>query len=114
RILETYARLAEESRAKLIVLPETAVPRLFDQIEPAYLARLAGAARRNGGDILLGVASREAPERFYNSVVSLGTAPQQAYHKSHLVPFGEFVPPAFAWVMQWLSIPMSDFSRGTQ
>jgi hypothetical protein len=28
------------------------------------------------------------------------------------VPFGEFVPPGFGWVMRWLDIPMSDFSRG--
>jgi apolipoprotein N-acyltransferase len=112
RILETYARLAEESRARLMVLPETAVPRLYDLIDPAYLARLERAAKRNGGDLLLGVAFRDAPGAYYNSVVSLGAAPRQAYHKTHLVPFGEFVPPAFGWVMRWLDIPMSDFSRG--
>lgn len=112
RILDTYARLAEESRAKLTVLPETALPRLLDQVEPAYLARLEQAARRNGGDILVGVPYREAPGTYYNSVVSLGVSPRQVYHKTHLVPFGEFVPTAFGWVMRWLSIPMSDFSRG--
>src|SRR6202007_3129498 len=33
-------------------------------------------------------------------------------HKHHLVPFGEFVPPGFAWVMSMVDIPMSNFSRG--
>ena len=112
RILDTYARLVEESDAKLIVLPETALPRLLHSIDPAYLARLERVARRNGGDILLGVPFAAAPGEYYNSVISLGTSPRQAYHKTHLVPFGEFVPPAFGWVMRWLSIPMSDFSRG--
>jgi apolipoprotein N-acyltransferase len=45
--------------------------------------------------------------------MSLGTSPRQLYHKTHLVPFGEFVPPAFGWVMRMLSVPLSDFSRGS-
>jgi len=111
RTLETYARLAEESRAQLIIFPETALPRLYEQVEPAYLAQLRRAAQRNGGDLLLGVPYRDAG-RYYNSVMVLGRSGTQIYHKSHLVPFGEFVPPAFGWVMGWLRIPMSDFSRG--
>ncbi|MBA2690383.1 MAG: apolipoprotein N-acyltransferase, partial [Burkholderiales bacterium] len=34
--------------------------------------------------------------------------------KHHLVPFGEFVPPLFGWVLNVLHIPMSDFSRGAR
>jgi len=113
RILETYARLAEETSARLIILPETAVPRFYDGVEPEYLARLDAAAKRNGGDLLLGVPYREAQDRYYNSVVTLGTAPRQIYHKVHLVPFGEFVPPGFGWVLHVLQIPLSDFSRGS-
>jgi len=113
RILETYARLAEESSARLIILPETAVPRIYDRVEPEVLARFDAAAKRNGGDLLLGVPYREAQDRYYNSVVTLGTAPRQIYHKVHLVPFGEFVPPGFGWVLQVLQIPLSDFSRGS-
>jgi apolipoprotein N-acyltransferase len=112
KILETYARLAEGSKAKLIVLPETAVPNWLDQVDPGYIAGLLAVARRNGGDLLLGVAYREPPRGYYNSVVSLGTAPSQIYHKHHLVPFGEFVPPGFNWAMSRLAIPMSNFSRG--
>ena len=42
RILETYARLAEDSKAQLIVLPETAVPRFYDAVDPGYLADESG------------------------------------------------------------------------
>jgi apolipoprotein N-acyltransferase len=112
RTLETYARLAESSRSQLIVLPETAVPRMLDSVDPAYLGRLEAAAKRNGGDLLLGVPTRTAPGKYYNSVVSLGSSPQQSYHKVHLVPFGEFVPPGFGWIVRVLSIPLADFSRG--
>jgi apolipoprotein N-acyltransferase len=112
RTLETYALLVEQSRARLIILPETAVPRFLDRVEPAFLSRLALAARRNDGDVLLGVPFRAGAQAYYNSVVSLGTSPGQIYHKTHLVPFGEFVPPGFAWITRVLSIPLSDFSRG--
>lgn len=112
RILETYARLAEETRARLIVMPETALPRLHDRIDPQYYLRLQGAAGRNGGDLIVGVPFHGEGGAYYNSVLTLGTSPRQTYHKRHLVPFGEFVPPGLGWVMRWLNIPYSDFSRG--
>jgi apolipoprotein N-acyltransferase len=36
----------------------------------------------------------------------------QTYAKRHLVPFGEYVPPGFAWFFDYVRIPMSDFSAG--
>jgi len=96
RTLETYARLAEESRARLIVLPETAVPRFLDLVERPFIERLQAVAARNGGDLLLGAPLRPAPGVYYNSVISLGVSPPGRYDKVHLVPFGEFVPPASA------------------
>jgi len=112
RTLDTYARLADQTRAKLIVLPETAVPRMLDRVDPTYLARLQDIARRNQGDMLVGVPTRRGPDEYFNSVITLGSSPVQAYHKVHLVPFGEFMPPGFGFVLRWLDIPMSDFSRG--
>ena len=112
-ILATYVRLAEGARAKLIVFPETSIPRFLDRIEPEFLEQLAGVARRNGGDLLLGVPYRSRSGEYFNSVISLGSSPPQAYHKSHLVPFGEFIPPGFGWVLGVLQVPLSDFSRGS-
>jgi apolipoprotein N-acyltransferase len=111
-ILATYVRLAEATKAKLIVFPETSIPRFLDRIEPEFLARLEDVAKRNGGDLLLGVPYRTRDSEYFNSVISLGTSPRQAYHKSHLVPFGEFIPPGFGWLLQVMQIPLSDFSRG--
>ena len=112
RTLDTYARLAEATQARLIVFPETAVPRFLDTVERNYLRRLDAVAQRNGGDLLLGVPTRKSAEEFFNSVITLGVSPIQVYHKVHLVPFGEFVPPGFGWALQVVNIPMSDFSRG--
>ena len=110
-ILSTYARLAEGTRARLVIFPETALPAFLDRIDPAYLALLESVGKRNRGDLLVGVPFRKGDD-YYNSVVSLGTSPRQLYHKVHLVPFGEFVPPGFRWTLSVLSIPLSDFSRG--
>ena len=111
-IFDSYARLAESTNAKLIVMPETALPRFYHRIDPAELARLEAAARGNGGDLLLGVPYARG-EDYYNSVLTLGVSPQQSYHKHHLVAFGEFIPPGFGWVLRILHIPLSDFGRGS-
>jgi len=112
--LATYRRLVESSTAKLIVLPETAVPRFLDQVDPAYLEDLRGFARRQQADILLGVPYRNGNGDYFNGVVNLGLSELQFYAKSHLVPLGEFVPPEFKWILGTLRIPLSDFSAGTQ
>jgi apolipoprotein N-acyltransferase len=112
RTLQTYERLAEGSRARLIVFPETAIPRFLDAVDLAYLRRLKAVAKRNEGDLLLGVLTRRGPEEYFNSVITLGSSPIQAYHKIHLVPFGEFAPAGFGWMLQLMNIPMSDLSRG--
>ena len=112
RTVIDYRAAVLASDAPLIVLPETALPLLRSNLPPDYLALLAAHARRNGGDVVLGIPENEGGERYYNSVISLGASPEGRYRKAHLVPFGEFIPPGFAWVLQILSIPLSDFSRG--
>ncbi len=107
-----YARSTLASSARLIILPETAVPVLRSRLAPDYLEMLGEHARRNQGDVLLGLPEDADGGRYYNSVISVGTSPEGRYRKAHLVPFGEFLPWGFAWVMKVLSIPLSDFSRG--
>lgn len=112
--LDAYRDLVVASHARLIVLPETALPLFLHEVPADYLAGLAAHARSNGGDVLIGVPERSAGRDYYNSVLSLGMAPAQTYRKSHLVPFGEFVPlkPLFGWFFEVTQIPLLDFSRG--
>lgn len=112
--LRDYLRLTQASASRLIVLPETALPMFLDEAPPSYLALLQRHARSQGGDILLGVPERLADGRYFNSVISLGKSPMQTYRKQHLVPFGEFVPWGFGWIVDYLHIPLSDFSRGDE
>jgi len=37
----------------------------------------------------------------------------QRYDKSHLVPFGEFIPTGFHWFVALMRMPLGDFTRGT-
>jgi apolipoprotein N-acyltransferase len=112
--LTRYRDLALASKAKLIVFPETALPIFLRDIPADYLSGIADHARHNGGDALIGVPEQLASGDYYNSVISLGTSPIQAYRKSHLVPFGEFIPvrPVLGWIVGVLAIPLQDFSRG--
>lgn len=112
--IETYRRLALSSDARLIVMPETALPMLQDEMPPSYADILRNHARQNAGDMLIGLFERDRG-LYYNSVVSLGSAEIQSYRKNHLVPFGEFIPlrPLLGWLINdLLKIPMSDQASG--
>ena len=114
--LDTYYDLVAASDARLTVLPETALPLFLHSVPRSYLEGLAAHARKVNGDILLGVPERGAARSYFNSVLSLGSAPEQFYRKSHLVPFGEFIPlkPLFGWFLDFAQIPLADFARGDE
>lgn len=112
--LDAYYRMAAASPAQLVVLPETALPLFETDLPRADRALLAELGRHHGGDLLAGMPTGSLDGAYYNSVVSLGTAPSQRYHKVHLVPFGEYIPQraVWGWVLDVLHIPLSDFARG--
>jgi apolipoprotein N-acyltransferase len=116
--LRQYARAVLASEAKLIVLPETALPLFRSDIPPDYLDMLGDHVRGRGGDLLLGMPEDDGQDadglpRYYNSVISLGSSREQKFRKVHLVPFGEFVPFGFRWAVNLMAIPLGDFARGT-
>ena len=113
--LVLYLKMAESSSAQLIVMPETALPVLSSEIPLALKARLQIHAKKNQGGMLVGLVELENGE-YFNSVLSLGSSPSEVYRKSHLVPFGEFIPlkSALGWIYRdLLNMPLSDLSRGT-
>jgi apolipoprotein N-acyltransferase len=110
--LRTYLDLAESARARLIVLPETALPVFYSELPEHYKDELRGIGQARRGDLLAGIPTGSSSGAYLNSVGSFGDAPTQFYDKHHLVPFGEFIPPGFTWVLNLLHIPLSDFSRG--
>lgn len=112
--LETYRRLVLQSKARLTILPETALPLLRQDVPSALIEQLKTHARENAGDVLIGSFERDQGN-YYNSVFTLGMAEEQHYHKQHLVPFGEFIPlrPLLGrFINEVLDIPMGDLARG--
>jgi len=119
--LALYAGLVDRAKGRLIVLPESALPMFADEVPPEYVEKLRDTARAHHGDLLLGIfffeprGPEETADRYFNSVLSLGTAPSQVYRKRHLVPFGETIPlkPLVGWfINRVLSIPLEDQTPG--
>jgi len=106
--IDTYVGLARAHPAPLVVLPETAIPLYFSEVPRDVLRELT----RNG-DALLGVAVGTTDGGYTNGAVALSPSLKpQAYAKRHLVPFGEYPPPGFAWFFRFARIPMSNFTAG--
>lgn len=111
-VLEANLDSIRDARGRIIVLPETALPTLIDNVPPTYLELLGLMMRQRGGEGILGVFTRDGDGHIYNSAVTLGAGRVQQYSKRHLVPFGEYSPPLFGWFYQLAHIPMSDQTRG--
>ena len=77
-------------RPDLIVWPETAVPTLLDYADEAF-GVITEAAQ--GSPVVVGI-QRRSGYRLFNSMVTLNSQGEVAgiYDKSHLVPFGEYIP----------------------
>jgi len=117
RTLAAYREMIFAARGRVVIIPETALPAFLDELPPDYLQGLRRHAVETGKVILLGTVEREFRGNafvYYNSVVRISGEEPASFRKRHLVPFGEFIPPGFRWVLNVLKIPMSDFARGPE
>ncbi|MDZ7641371.1 MAG: apolipoprotein N-acyltransferase [Desulfurivibrio sp.] len=134
RYLALSRQALQETDARLLIWPETALP--FYPLENPLLDRLIDFSNRHDCYLLTGAPHREptadATYRYHNSALLIAPAaagekqrpvdqppwqrPEQQlslYHKQHLVPFGEYIPlrwllPYFAPIVE----TMGDFSPG--
>lgn len=117
RTLLAYENAVSQARARLVILPETALPLFLHDLPPDYFERLRNVTAARGADTIAGVFENDplGSDRYFNAVVSLGASPSQRYRKHHLVPFGEFIPLKSVLapiINDWLHIPLSDQTRG--
>lgn len=104
-----------EVAPRLVLAPETAIPLLPQDIDPAYWRNLLHAIASGDAAVMLGLPLGSLADGYTNSVAGWtpGGLDFHRYDKHHLVPFGEFIPPLFRWFTNLMNIPLGDFNRGT-
>jgi apolipoprotein N-acyltransferase len=112
-IYEDLSREAAQAGAELIVFPESAIPGALNS-DVMLRSRLAALARETGVAFAIGsVAVESRPGRhtpeFFDSAFLLEPSGRfgDRYDKSHLVPFGEYVP-----FRDWLGALFEAIARG--
>ncbi len=97
RDYEALARRARERGAELIVFPETAIPAPL--AIPELRSRMQALARETGATLVVGAVGTDFDpsgrvSAFYDSafVIAPDGALVDRYDKTHLVPFGEYLP----------------------
>lgn len=106
------------ARGELVVAPETVIPLLPTQLDPAYWKELVTHFQRGPQAVLLGLPLGNEEVGYTNSAAGISAATTTQpdgfyrYDKHHLVPFGEFIPNGFHWFTQLMNIPLGDFNRG--
>lgn len=119
--VERYYAQVAGSRADIVILPETAIPMMRQDLPPGLLAQFAWQAQKNGSALAVGISQYTADGRDYeNAVINLSGYNHETpghipyYAKNHLVPFGEYKP--LPWLTeplyQLMNMPLADFKRG--
>jgi apolipoprotein N-acyltransferase len=112
-----YKRMTEEHwDSNVIIWPETAIPAYLDQVEENFLTPLANDAKRHNTDLIISVPVQEqSPIKNFNAVITLGKE-QGMYRKTHLLPFGEYLPlqPLSGFVLSMINIRLGNFTPGAE
>ncbi|MFO7808757.1 apolipoprotein N-acyltransferase [Guyparkeria sp.] len=111
--LSIYRELTDSlPEVDLVLWPETAIPRVIDDL-PDVRTDLDALARDRDFSLLVGTFARDGAGRYYNTLLGFPDSVGE-YHKRHLVPFGEYFPlRRLLEKMPWLfQVPMSDLSPG--
>ena len=118
--IDKYISLSQSSfytKPDIIVWPETAVPLFFQDSSP-LTEKITALAKESHAHLIFGspVYKRKAGEiRYYNSAWHLSPDSRiyGQYNKSHLVPFGEYVPLHNLLPFVYRLVPAAgDFSKG--
>lgn len=115
--LNHYKDLISKSKADLIVLPETAIPMFMKYMPEHYIEEVSHIAKQNGAELIIGMPREINPNGDYvNAAVVVTESNFPYYAKSHLVPYGEYIPLKDIWGKLYLfaGIPMVGFSAGAE
>lgn len=113
---QLYVSLSQDQWHKndVIVWPENAIPVFYHELEENFYHQLTLQAQKTQTELVTGLpVFVEDTRQYYNALTNLGGR-QGFYYKSHLVPFGEYVPMAklLRGLLHFFNMPMSGFSAG--
>ncbi|MDD5578561.1 MAG: apolipoprotein N-acyltransferase [Methylobacter sp.] len=110
-----YRKMTEQHwDSDIIIWPETAIPAYLSEVKEPFLEPLSKEAKQNHTDLIISVPIKENGHKNYNAVITLGKE-EGIYRKSHLLPFGEYLPwqPLSGFILQSLNIKLGDFTAGS-
>lgn len=118
--IQKYYALLGQTKADIVIMPETAIPVMRQDLPPDVLVKFAEQADGNNSALALGISQYTADGGGYeNAVVNLsgyrdGGKTPPYYAKDHLVPFGEYKPLKFITepLYRLMDMPLADFRRG--
>ena len=111
--LSSFENGAQPPAKRLVVWPESVIPALIQEIPGRLLDPIADAVRKSGTPLVFNAFWLTSAGGVSNSLfLASPDAPLQRYDKRHLVPFGEYVPTGFRWLVDALHIPMGDQTPG--
>ena len=108
----------EAAKGQLIVTPESSLPVLPDQIPQDVWLRYEHPFNTPGRAALVGIFTGDDQRGYTNTLVGLDATHHMSdgsyyhYGKRHLLPFGEFIPPGFQWMIDLMKVPVGDQARG--
>jgi apolipoprotein N-acyltransferase len=118
RALEWHRVHLPAAPGEFVVTPESSLPVLPFQIPVATWKAYERPFNRPGHAALVGSFTGDDERGYTNSVVGLDSRHHMTdgtfyrYGKRHLLPFGEFAPPGFRWMIDMMKLPIGDQARG--
>lgn len=110
-----YKRMTEQHwDSNVIIWPETAIPAYLDQVKENFLVPLGNDAKLHNTDLIISVPVQDAAtKKNFNAVITLGKE-EGMYRKTHLLPFGEYLPlqPLSGFVLNMINIRLGNFTPG--